>query len=80
MTRQGIVWTYPDVKRLNGSAEAMLRLANMLWATNVFTLALLEYNALIFGVNVDPSLLNLLLMEPADHDLASRIAHLLAGH
>jgi len=38
----------------------------MLRATNVFTLALLEHNALIIGVDVEPSLLNLLLVEPAD--------------
>jgi hypothetical protein len=50
----------------------------MLRATNVFTLALLEHNALIIGADVEPSLFNLLLMEPADQDLTSGVAHLLA--
>jgi hypothetical protein len=55
----------------------MLRLTNMLRATHVFALALLEYNALIIGVDIDPSLLNLLLMEPADQDFTPGVAHLL---
>jgi hypothetical protein len=44
----------------------MLRLTDMLRATNVFTLAFLEYNTLIVGADIEPSLLNLLLVEPAD--------------
>jgi hypothetical protein len=50
----------------------------MLRATNVFALTLLEHNALIIGTDVEPSLLNLLLVEPADQDLTPGVAHLLA--
>lgn len=56
----------------------MLRLTNIFRARNVFTLAFLEYNTLIVGADVEPSLLDLLLVEPADQDLTPGVAHLLA--
>ena len=77
-TQHGTFQTYPDIECLDSSAKAIWHLSNMLRATNVFALALLEHNTLIIGVNIKPSLFDLLLVEPADHDLTPSVAHLLA--
>jgi hypothetical protein len=76
-TLQAIVRTYSDIECLNGSAKAMLRLAHILRATNVFPLAFLEYHTFVISMDVEPSLFNLLLVEPADEDLTPSVTHLL---
>ena len=72
--------TYPHVEKFDGSAETIRFIRNVLRARDVVAFAPLDDNALILSATVEPSLLNLLLMKPADHDFASRIAHLLAGY
>jgi hypothetical protein len=72
-------YTYPHVEHFDGPAETIRFISNILRARDVVAFAPLDDNALILSATVEPSLLNLLLMKPADHDFASRIAHLLAG-
>jgi len=68
--------TYPNIEHLHSLAKPFGFIVKTFWAAGVVALSLLEDNTLIFGVIVGPSLLNLLLMEPTNHDLASRVVEL----
>jgi hypothetical protein len=69
--------TCPDIELLDSPAKFTGSVAKILWAADVFAFALLEHNAFIMSLSVDPSLLDLLLVKPANHDLALCVGQVL---
>jgi hypothetical protein len=69
--------TYSDVELLDSPAKFTGLVAKRLRAADVFAFAFLEHNAFVMSLTVEPSLLDLLLVKPANHDLAFCVGQVL---
>jgi hypothetical protein len=69
--------TYSDIELLDSPAKFTRFVPKRLWAADIFAFALLEHNAFIMSLTVEPSLLDLLLVKPANHDLALCVGQVL---